>query len=355
MKGVKNLKFTHWIIIFFLILLSIALPTFFRTNITAKTEQVNNVYANYLITASKSALDAAVIDSEGNKNVFYNHIARQKAVDAFYKTLVQCFNYDYTTYEPVVKSYVPCIILVDNNGFYIEYGEDRQSPDGTWEVHDIISPINKWSRSYSPGASNGTGQEAYVEFHLDDTVNIVYAKSGEEPKRYSGNYEKVYNEMKKEGISLSSLTSSDAMYDLDALLSDDKNFYNEKKNIVVSEIQAQLEYYINTKTEVNNSDGKYQYQFTLPQVTGQDWARMVDGPTILSFIQGPRTEYKIYEYNVYSLAGSEVESDYVYYISSDNYYHLKGCEHLSDEDTTKGYSMENAAVMNAYPCPDCVK
>lgn len=351
------MKFTHWILIFFVILLSIALPTFFRTNITAKTEQMNNNYSNYLIAASKSALDSAAEDSKSNTSIFASEQTRQKAVDTFYKTLVQCFNYDYTTYAPIVKNYVPCIVLVDNDGFYIEYGEDRQNADGTYEVYDIISPIHKWSRSYSPGASGNVGHEFYVEFHLDDTISVVYLKNNEDPVQYSGNYKDVYDQLHRDGISLGSMINSDSIYDLEALLSNYKTFYNEKKDVIIAEVQRQLEYYINTKTEVNNPNGRYQYQFTLPRVTGQDWARMVDGPTILSFMQGAQTQYGTYKYNVYALAGAEVEYDYVYYISpvdGTDYYHLKGCQHLDESKMSRGYSMEKAASLGAYPCPDCI-
>ena len=181
--------------IFFVMLLSIALPTFFRTNVTAKTEQINNTYSNYLITASKSALDCAASQSRKGENIFASEQVRTDSVDVFYKTLVQCFNYDYTTFEPVVKSYVPCIVLVDNNGFYVEYGEDRRNANGTYEVHDIISPIHKWSRAYSPGASGNVGHEIYVEFHLDDTIDVVYMRNNERPKKYSGNYQDVREQL----------------------------------------------------------------------------------------------------------------------------------------------------------------
>lgn len=355
------MKFSHFFVLFLIILTCVSTPILFRTNIVAKNAQLNNDYSNYLITATKSAVDAAATGNTSGTYIFDTTEKRKSAVDAFYKTLKQCFNYEYSTYEPMVYTYVPCVVLVDTDGFYIEYGEDYDEPNGSYATYDIISPIHKWSRSYSPGNSADVGYEFYVEFHLDDTIEIVFIRNNEKVTTYSGYYADVYDQLCRDKTKIKSMTTGDPIVasNLDQLLSDYKMFYNEKKEIIISEIQSQLEYYINTKTETNNQYSRYQYQFTLPKVTGQDWARMVDAPTILSFMQGPQTEYGTSSFNIYALAGSEMEFDYIYYLKDVDgsvYYHLPECAHLSDEDTEgmRGYTMEGAAKMGAYPCPDCI-
>lgn len=353
------MKLSHYLAVFMLVLLAMIVPSFMRTRIIAQSARNNNEYAQFLITATQSAIDTAAADNRNGTYVFDTSQKRENTVDAFYKTLIQCFGYEYSTYEPLVKNYVPCVILVDTDGYYVSYGEEYTDSNGVVSVHDIISPISKWSRSYSPGSSANLGYEFYVEYHLDDTVKITYLKN-DHVTIYEGYYAEVYENMKKDDVPLNSMTTADSIEarTLEDLLSSYSVFYNEKKEVIISSIQQKLEYYINTKNETNNQNGKYQYQFTLPKVTEQDWARMVDGPTILSFLQGPQTEYGTYEYNLYSLAGSEIEYDYAYYIKDvdgASYYHLPSCSHLTDSDITeRKYSMEKAASLGAYPCPDCL-
>lgn len=354
------MKFSHLLAVFILVLTAMIVPSFARTRIIAQSARNNNEYTQFLVSAAKSAIDTVAADNQKNGTyVFEYDYQREAAVEAFYKTLSQCFGYEYSTYEPLVKTYVPCIVLVDTDGYYIAYGEEYTDSNDIKYTNDIISPIYKWSRSYSPGSSANLGYEFYVEYHLDDTIAVTYSKN-DKVYTYEGYYADVYDRMKKKNLPLDSMTTSDSIEarTLESLLSNYEIFYNEKKDVIISSVQNTLEYYINTKNETNNQNGKYQYQFTLPTVTEQDWARMVDSPTILSFIQGPQTEYGTYEYNLYALAGSEVEYDYIYYIKpvdGYSYYHLSDCEHLSDDDVTRaGYSMEKAASLGAYPCPDCI-
>ena len=359
------MKLSHFVIIFLSILLIVITPKFLRSDILQKNAQNNNIYSSYLITATKSAIDVAQAESQNSSLVFQNASTRTKSVDAFYQTLIRCFDYEYSTYENLVYQWVPCVFLVDTNGFYVEHGEDYTDPNGIVVTEKVLSPIQKWSKSYSPGGSE-MGYEYYVEFHLDDTINVIYTnyRLGDKQRNvinYSGYYEDVYHQILADAdrdiSSMRTLDSSLEANDLNTMLSSYQNFSAEKKYVIISTIQDQMEYYINSNYTTYNQNGKNQYQFSIPQVTGLDWARLVDAPTVLAFLQGKETEYNASLFNVYALAGSELEYDHKYYIvevDGVKYYHTADCPHLNNDiSESVYYSMERAAQMGAYPCPDC--
>lgn len=355
------MKFGHFFALYLIVLLCVAMPIFFRTNINTKNEQLNNDYSSYLTSAAQSALESAVLEDAQSEYLFAQKSARIGAVDAFYKTLIECFNYEYSTYEDLVYTFIPCIVLVDTDGFYIEYGEDFLDENGVFVTSDIITPIHKWIQGFTYSPSVNEIHKYTVEYRLDDTVSITSILNNKIVDTYEGCYSDVEGFMRDAGEEIDNAKPDEYVNaaTLGELLGSYKSFYNEKREVVISEIEEQLTYYINTKWETNNQNGKYQYKFTLPKNTGTNWARMVDAPTVLSFMQGPETVYGTSRYNVYALSGTEIETDYDYFIVNVNgepYYHRKNCDYLSgiDTDGMRSYSMKEAAKLGAYPCLKCI-
>lgn len=324
----------------------VTIPIFLKTNISARTAQINNDYSNYLITATKSGIDAVLEDNPEGQYVFATEDKRQSATDAFYQTLIQCFNYDYTTYENLVYYYVPCVFMVDTDGYYIQYMKEYTDSEGMCAYENIITPINKWARTYSVGGNSLTGNTYNVEYHLDDTVKVVYKNRKDEVCTIEGEYAEVYKKLEEPAI-------------LSGVFGSYTDFDNERTDIVIDSIEKQLTYYINVHDTLYNQQRNVQYEFTMPRVTKEDWARLVDAPTILSFMQGAQTEIGTNYLNIYALAGSEIEEDIYYVITTDGNgektYHIKECSHVTGTESKKLYSMEQAAMKGAYPCPDCIK
>lgn len=338
------MRFNNLIILFVLILAGVSIPIFFRTEVTTKNAQLNNDYSNMLITATEDAMQVATSDST-YKYVFADESKRQEAVDVFYDTLIQDFNYEYSTYADMVKYYVPCIFLIDTDGYYIEYTKTYTDNSGKQVYTEIITPINKWSKTFSVGGNGLTGKTYTVEFHLDDTVKVSYKNRNDHIESVEGNYKDVYEKIGKPT-------------ELNGVLDTEKNFNDQKTDLIINELYNKLEYYINYHDESFNQFNNAQYEFTLPVITGEDWARLIDNPTIISFLQGVQSQYDNNYLNIYALAGSEVEKSLYYYIKEDNgtlYYHRDFCSTITEDDKEHSYSMEQAAKHGAFPCPKCVR
>ncbi len=338
------MRISHWTMIMVIVLIAIAAPFTFKTVISAKSAQLNTDYANYLITATQGSVASAFPYYDG-RNIFARDTARGEAVDTFYETLRQCFNYTGTSYADQVFYYVPCVFLIDTDGFYIEYTIEHADADGNAAFSEITTPINKWARTYSSGSNGLAGSAYHVEYHLDDTVFVEYQNRVGHMTGISGNYETVYDKLGRPA-------------ELDVFSSHGK-FSAERNEAVISILQDRMEYYINIHDESMNRLNNVRYEFTLPEIKGEDWARLIDQPTVVSFLQGIQMPYGTGYLNIYSFAGSELEHEHSYYVAEDGngnkFYHREGCPALPPENTKKPYSMYNAAKDGAFPCPICVR
>lgn len=338
------MRFSHWTLLITIILLTIAIPFTYKSVISSKSAQINTDYANYLITATEGCVASAYKYIDG-RNIFSTDAAREESVDVFYKTLRLCLNSDSTVYADQVYYYVPCIFLIDTDGYYIEYTIEHTDEDGNAAYSEIITPINKWAKTYSSGSNGLSGSAYHVEYHLDDTITVKYQnRSGELISEY-GDFDVVYDKL-------------DRPAELSFLSSYNK-FNDEKTNFIISTLQDQMEYYINVHDESLNQFNNVQYEFTLPQIKGEDWARLIDEPTVVSFLQGVQMPLGNDFLNIYSFAGSELEQQYNYYVAENDdgtmYYHREGCPNLPGEALKKPYSMYGAAKKGAFPCPICIR
>ncbi len=334
------MKFSHVIGIFLAIFLLITIPMFYDTDVNSKAQSSTIEYARYLQSATKAGVSAATEHSQGGK-LFNGNDAREAAVNAYYEVLIKCFNYDYSTSAELVKYYTPCIFLIDYDGYYIEYTETYSS-DGHNTYTDVTTPINKWSAKYG---------DFYVEFHLDNTVKVIH--DGETTE---GLYSDVFSTL---GHPSSLYSGSNP--ELPDFSSSEEEFSQTKQEYIINILQDRLEYYVNTHQEFFNQKGNVQYAFTLPKITGDDWGRLLDEPTILGLLQGLQLEHSDSFLNIYAFTGNEITETQKYFVLYDhaydlNYYHTrKHIENMGiDADHQTGYSMEGAAKLGAYPCPECI-
>lgn len=343
------MRFQHYLLIFVISFIAIFFPILIKSQLVAEAEQVNNVYANYLITATEGAVDSVASDF-GHTYLFNTEENRKKAVNSFYTTLSKCFNYEGSTYVDLLHYYVPCIFLIDTDGYYIEYTHQFINNSGQLDSAQIITPINKWSKTYSVGGNGITGTLYTVEYHLDDTISVTYKYSSKGEDKIdvlSGHYTEIYDK----------LHHPTELYDI---MKDNSSFQKEKNDVIINILNEQMEYYINVHKDEFYNRYNAQYEFTLPQVTGEDWARLIDMPTVVSFLQGIQTPISGKNnsfLNIYSFAGAEVELQTTYYITDEGdikYYHRDFCTMIPHIDEMTGYSMEQAAKHGAYPCPECI-
>ena len=338
------MRFSHVMGVLLILVTAILVPLLLDTEFNSTASKTSTQYTSYITSATRAGMQAAAENRDDSLHVFGNDLARKSAVEAYYNILIKCFNYEFTTSQDLVKYYTPCIFMVDSDGYYIEYTETYKK-DGYDTYTDIITPINKWSAKYG---------NYYVEFHLDNSVRVVY-----DNMIYEGMYDEIYKKLGNP----SALHTGDSSPspELPNFAADAKTFESVREEYIIGILQDKLEYYVNSHQEFFNQKGNVQYAFTLPRIKGEDWGRLLDMPTMIGFLQGVQVPYSDEFINIYSFSGHEMTEVKKYYVLYDETYHLSYYhtgEHAESlgVNTSKqlGYSMEGAAKNGAHPCPECV-
>ena len=154
------------------------------------------------------------------------------------------------------------------------------------------------------------GGDLYVEVYaLDGTI-------------YSGNRKDVYHLLTEK------LPGSTEVSKMAFLMNDDE-FNANKNELIIQEINEKCEYYINRHNVIGDSY-ENQYTFTMPEIAGEDWARLLKNPTMISFLQGYSSKADNRYLNIYALGGGELVQNYHYFIDGDEYHCVE-----SDPNVTK--------------------
>ena len=383
------MKLTDYIIIFFIIFGCFGLVTFYNTNLNSKTEIAETEYANALAVACHDA--ARTIQSEkGEEGVWSKPEDREYTLNVFYNTLNFCFNTEYTEKSDETKKYTPIVCLIDNNGYYLSYNtvldhtesvyiqddsgglEDAYSFNSKSESNKdkkvkayyesmIVTPINVWAENYG---------KYKVRFYLNDTIDII-TPSGE---TYHDTYRmaaKAYKE--KEGIFKSfpgdsgqkvpyyTITENGAVKSqkntLKALFENKLVFRNVKNKVITQSITDEVNYYINNQN-IYNRDAEISYDYYMPDIPEEDWHRLLENPTIISFLQGRQASTGEILSNIYSIGGGEITKKGQYYITkeSDGVYVYHYIPYV-EQDETKEFSntktdechIDCNHTLNVYP------
>lgn len=313
------MKLHDWAIIFF----SIFLVNFLIIFISVKTTQAENIndtrYSDYLTTATEDAI-ASIHNTD--EYLFKTQENRSRAVNVFYDTLSYCLGEEIRG-EAYVQDMVPFIIMVDTDGFYVQYRDF----DSSHTLATRVTPLNVWSSSVSNGKYT-------VRYFLNDYVEVLDRVSGTITK---GNRYEVYN-----------IIGSSELYFLTQ-----NAFYEERDYVVVNKIEDSINYYCNNYNYTNPLG--YTYEVTLPRTKGTDEGRLIDNPCMISFLQGDWFGLTGTEANIYAFSGAEITEPIFYGITyaDDILYHTPNCSLFSY--ITETGTMEECAEMGAYPCPNCVR
>ena len=338
------MKLTDYLIVFMGIFLSMALVVFFGINMYTKAGTTNIQYANALTSACYDA--SGTIKQELNSDGVWDAVSdRERTLKTFYNTLEFCFNTEFTANADDTHRYTPVVCLIDNNGYYISYnstfddygnvyinGEKAASYNtNSSDIHHkayyesmTISPINTWTKQYG---------KYTVRFFLNDIIEIRddegnYYKDKKddllkilEQAAIAGN-----NELKTSLESIK-VDADEKVYEVTTLGDLFKgNYINndistpmydaEKNKVIVNCINSEVEYYINHQN-IMAQNNEIPYEFTMPEIAGEDWHRLLSNPTVISFLQGRQASTGREFANVYSLAGGELIKDNSYYITTD--------------------------------------
>lgn len=325
------MKLSDYIIIFLMVLICLFTPVLYRSMLSSQVSIESTKYSEYITTACYDAMQTADISSG---YCFASQIQRDRCVETFYNSLSNCFNYKSTSQRQLLQYYVPCIALIDTDGFYICYTQDTVAPDGSIDYIAYTTPINYWTESY--------GSYRLV-YRLDNRLSVTDRTTN---TTYTGTNQEVYQQI----LAHKGYVPTELQF-----LCDDQEYTDTKSNAIVTATVLQIEYYINMHNDFyNHYDARY--KFELPRVADEDWARLLQKPTIISFLQGMQTEYGNSYLNIYAMSGAEMTKAIIYDIAlgSDGvlYYHEAGCSH--NTGTLKSGSMAKCASLGAEPCPQCI-
>jgi len=323
------MKITKFVIFFVLILL----PFYVINNINVEHNRKNLVtqtlYNHAIDTAAQDAAKALITNGSQGAESQYEFLKRvrinkEEAVQTFFNTMYLNFNvFDNSVGQGVIRSYIPVILIIGYDGYYVYYMDEYINAAGVKELKHVWSP----KKPYAYSDQNGNT----YSFTLDDYVTVN--RNGDQ---------KWFEGFRGEIASSASV----------ALLNDAQTFDQVRRITIVNAVQKDIEYYINL---YNNYAKRYgiAYTFTLPLISQEDWNNTIYDVGVLSFVQGIPMGEKYY--NNYALGGSRVVKKPLYNGIIANgrkyYYSQKSC--TSSFATVEVFTSEKDAASNGYIPLDC--
>lgn len=323
-------KQSYWIILFLIIALMLYIPFEYDVLLTETMEDESLRLESYCISAAQAALSVAELDEE---SVFGNEQIREYAIDTFFTVYCDCCNYTSETEIRGAKDRVPCVFLVDNDGYYVYYTQEYTATGDVLEC-EIMTEKNTWAEAYG---------DFVVRYQLNDVLTISDFNEKEET-RYVGTYERVKSLLEKKYGKIPKELE---------FLSDEQTYVQEKNSVIVYAIDRGAEYYINAHNEMYNTK-ETEYELSLSTLSDGNVSSLLDSPSVIAFIQGAQTQGQNTYINIYTYGASDVVEEPTYYITErdgEYYYHTAEC--IKDEEYMfEGTALE-CAKEGANP-DDCV-
>ena len=322
------MKAQHWAVLValfgFIFFIFVYISNMLLHTQTVKTEQLES--------ALLGSVQAALAEGDlGEDEIFKDEENREDAIRVFYKTFTRATDL-YGNKADLARYYVPFIVLVDNDGYYLSYIQNDYDSDGNEYYNDIITTKTTWSVNY-------TGFT--VRFFLNNTVEVTRSNG----KRYSGMYDEVWANMGNPS-SLNFMSSEEA-------------FEAEKYSQICQLTEDDVNYYIKTHNIYENYLLNADYTFTMPATDLDPRNRLMDEPSVIAFVQGYQESVSAGTINAYALTGSILDKARNYYIKENTdgtlYYHEINCAEAGDLSDIEAITIYDAAKRGAIPCPSCVR
>jgi hypothetical protein len=267
-----------------------------QTDISAASAQRNTQYTAYLDSAVQDCV-REMKNGGDDETMMPEPADRERVMETFFRSL--SMNFGYTTREDMERlhMYVPVLLLVDMDGYYIVSNELIEGDDGSL-ITPVISGLNPWTLVSEDG-------NYMIRYRLDTNVEVTVLKREDRngnPTQVSGDFRDVYEELgspyelKKLGFD-----------GRDETINPVPDFMEKRNEWLIPELEHQVETYMNR----NNIAAAYQdvaasYQFTMPQTEYDEWAGLLDGPSCMAFLQGVRVSNSRDYLNIYAFGGGEV-------------------------------------------------
>ncbi|MCD9023478.1 hypothetical protein [Cohnella silvisoli] len=273
------MKWIEWAIVGALIFLPFATANHNDTDTLRQTVLTEMKYNTALDTAVDDAASVLVVNATQQHEAQYGSLKRialnkEEALAAFYRTLDAGFGITDSVTQEVLHRYIPAIVVIGYDGFYVYSEEEWTGPDGK----TVMKPVWGTKKPYAYADSAGNS----LSFSLDQQVLAYDAVS------------RSWHEGLRQDIRQQTTIP---------LLQDAALFEQVRRSTIVRAIQDELAYRINRYNETVSRNG-LSYTFTLPLIASEDWNNSVDDVGVLAFVQGIPLGAKVY--NSYALGGSRI-------------------------------------------------
>ncbi len=330
MEEWSSMKITTNLTLVFVLIL---LPYFIINNINVTHNRQNVIletrYNHAMDTATQDAAKALIINGSQGAESQYEfqkrlRINKEEAVQTFFNSLYLNFDvFDNSAGQGVINSYVPVILIVGYDGYYVYYMDEFTNATGEKELKHVWSPKKPYAHSDQNGNTFG--------FTLDDFVTV---NRNTDQQWFEG--------FRGEIAGTASIP----------LLNDASTFDQVRRASIVNPIQKDLEHYINMYNNFAKRNG-VAYTFTLPLISQEEWNNTINDVGVLSFVQGMPMGEKYY--NNYALGGSRVVKKPIYngIIANGRKYYYSRNSCTSSFTTEEVFSSEKDAASNGYIPLDC--
>ncbi|MCU6711496.1 hypothetical protein M6D81_22625 [Paenibacillus sp. J5C_2022] len=274
------MKWIEWAIVGVLLFVPFATINQIETKTLRHIQLTELRYDAALDAAVDDAASMLVLNANQRQEAEYASAKRvalnkEEALEVFFRTLNAGFG---VAGDPVAQGvlhrYVPVIVIVGYDGFYVYAEDEWTGADGKTVLKSVWGMKKPYAYTDSAGNS--------LSFTLDQEV-LAYDASSR--SWYEGLRQDIGHQ-----------TSI-------PLLQDAALFEQVRRSTIVQAIQDELAYRINRYNETVFKSG-FSYSFTLPLISDEEWNNTVDDVGMLAFLQGIPMGAKVY--NSYALGGSRV-------------------------------------------------
>ena len=387
------MKIQHYAIIFIIIILpfSIICKSKVDKKIDVLSEQTR--INNALDTATSDAVDTLIeLNDEfyalyDGKTLDVTPTIAKEGIKSFFNTLAVNYTLPFTADEKYAENYfspyIPAIVVVAYDGFYIYSVED----DGG-EYKYVLSPKIPYAYeedgyiiNFTLGnaiklyAKNGVLYEGeFKNAHINDTEvideydiyeNILGGSTLTKLPQLTTNmslivyaltqntyFDDLPDFLKSSNANVSMLQDYDDKHSDDGTntpldYSDDVSEFNiKRRSVIINTIVEVLNDKINNHNRYADMMG-VTYDFYLPEIDDAEWINAVDDVSIMAFMQGMPTSTDTY-YNSYALGASRiVEATYIYG-TGDKKYHTSRCQLLNGQFDADGFPKDGGSIKEMF-------
>ncbi len=269
----------------------------------AQYENANTGYAEKLQSACYDATKTINISSlHDGRGVWDSFSSRELTLDIFYRSLAFNLNRENAGRSEIAEM-TPIVVLADNGGFYISYSAcfdpiENIKTSNMADGRSVTSGLNTYAESYGNIA---------VRFFMSDYVEVILSDG----TYISGTRQEVYSDLPDDAKITLSFMSSESLFD------------ENRVETISLRIEEVLNYYLNTQF-INVDAYNTGYQISIPRNPKETWARSIENPTIIAFLQGEQDYLEGRLLSTYAYAAGEMSVGDIFFIQDGLYYRVDG-------------------------------